>query len=76
MQDTMDLLWNVDRSNHQITVRIRTGTAIQIVRVHFPRLAETAPMTEWILAGCRVLEHAIAALPSDQITDLPAELTG
>jgi hypothetical protein len=32
MHETLDLLWNVDRPNHQVTVRLRTGTTIQMVR--------------------------------------------
>ncbi len=72
----MDLLWNLDRSNHHITVRIRTGTAIQIVRLRFPQMMKTAPMGEWIATGCRLLAQAIEALPSGKVTDLPAELTG
>ncbi len=37
MEDTMDLLWNLDRPYHQITVRIRTGRAIQIVGLRVPQ---------------------------------------
>lgn len=72
----MDLLWNVDRPNRQILIRIRTGTAIQIVRLRFPQMMETAPMSEWIAAGCRLLAGAMEALPSGKVTDLPPELTG
>ncbi len=72
----MDLLWNVDRPNRQILVRIRTGTAIQLVRLRFPYMTETAPMSEWMVAGCRLLASAMEALPSGKVTDLPPELTG
>ena len=72
----MDLLWNVDRPNRQILVRIRTGTAIQIVRLRFPQMVETAPKSEWIAAGCLLLARAMEALPSGKVTDLPAELVG
>jgi len=76
MEESMDLLWNVDRPNRQILIRIRTGTAIQIVRLRFPQMMETAPMSEWIAAGCRLLASAMEALPSGKVTDLPPELTG
>ncbi len=72
----MDLLWNVDRPNRQILVRIRTGTAIPIVRLRFPQMMETAPMSEWTAAGCRLLASALERLPSGKVTDLSAELTG
>lgn len=76
VEDTMDLLWNVDRPNRHITVRIRTGTTIQMVRLRFPQMVETAPTSEWIAAGCRLLASALDALPSGNVTDLPAELVG
>ncbi len=76
MEESMDLLWNVDRPNRQILVRIRTGTTIQIVRLRFPQMLETAPTSEWIAAGCRLLASALDALPSGKVTDLPAELVG
>ncbi len=75
MATNMDLLWNLDRPNQQITIRIRTGTAIQVVRLHFPHLVETAPASEWIAAGCRLLASALDELPSGTVTDLPEELT-
>ena len=72
----MDVLWNVDRPHREIVVRIRTGTAIQIVRLQFPHMMETAPMSEWMVAGCRLLASALERLPSGKVTDLPPELTG
>jgi len=76
MAHDLDLLWTVDRSMHQISVRIRTGTAIQVVRLRFPQLAETAPNAVWISAGCRLLAEALEGLPNGRVTDLPLELTG
>ncbi len=72
----MDLLWKVDRPHREILVLIRTETAIQVVRLRFPHMLETAPMSEWMVAGCRLLASALERLPSGKVTDLPPELTG
>jgi len=55
-QDGMDLLWNVDRPNYQITVRIRTGTAIQMVRLRFSNGPETAPAGVWMMVRLWILK--------------------
>lgn len=57
-------------------VRIRTRTTIQIVRLQFSQMAETAPASEWIAAGCRLLATALDALPSGDVRDFPTELVG
>jgi len=76
MEHTMDLLWNVDPMHHHITVWIRTDGVIQIVRMRFPRMVKTAPASEWIAAGCRLLASALEGAPSGKVTDLPTELVG
>lgn len=69
--DTMDLLWNVDMPNQQVSVRIRIGTTIQLVRLEVPALTEADPPGAWISAACRLLADAIERLPERDVHALP-----